>query len=744
MNGRGPSPPITTNTDPGLLPLECAVMGLLRYFVWACVALAGAVAFGAIAFSRGEPVSAAWLILAAVATYAIAYRFYSRFIAARIFSLDPANVTPSERLNDGRDFVPTNRWVVFGHHFAAIAGPGPLIGPILAAQFGYLPGTIWILVGVVMAGAVQDFVILCASLRRDGRSLAKMARDYLGPLGATAGTLGILFIMIILIAVLGLVVVNALAESPWGLFTVAMTVPIALLMGVIMRGGGGRQVWIATGIGLVLLFAALAGGRWISVDPTLGPAFTLARLPLAWLVIGYGLAASILPVWLLLAPRDYLSTFIKIGTIFLLAIGILAVRPDLQLPALTRFADGSGPIFGGRIFPFCFITIACGAISGFHALVASGTTPKLLRKETDARMIGYGAMLLESFVAIMAMVAAASLPPGQYFAINTNKSIEWISEQGFPVTAAEMQAVAERVGEKTVQARTGGAPCLAVGMAEIFRRFLGGERLAALWYHFALMFEALFILTTLDAGTRVGRYVLQDSCAHLVQSRPVRAVIDLGFGRFVTRILRGKTTADPGMLAARLSGSGWTVNTLTSLVFVGAWGYFVLGGVVDPNGGIRALWPLFGIANQLLAATALAIATTILIRTGRLRFAWVTAIPLGWLLSVTMTAGIEYIFHPDPRIGFLARADALAAGKLPSDVATRAIQVFNARLDALMAGIFLVLVGTVVISAVIEWGRILSGGRPLETENPSRPPGGGGNPRPFGDLPASVGSRCCC
>jgi carbon starvation protein len=687
-------------------------MRALRALLWTSIAGIGAVAFAAVAVLRQEPVSASSLVIAAVCTWTLAYRFYSRFIAAKVLALDDSNLTPAVRHGDGRDFVPTNRWVVFGHHFAAIAGPGPLIGPVLAAQFGYLPGTIWILAGVVLGGAVQDFVILVASLRRDGRSLAKLARDYLGPVGAFAGTLGILLIMVILIAVLGLVVVNALAESPWGAFTVGMTIPIAMVMGVIMRGGHGREVRVATAVGVVLLGLALVGGHWVSAHPQLGPAFTLARLPLALLVIAYGLSASILPVWLLLAPRDYLSTFVKLGTVALLGIGILAVRPDLRLPALTRYADGEGPIFGGGIFPFCFITIACGAISGFHALIASGTTPKLLKRETDARMIGYGAMLLESFVAIMAMVAASSLPPGQYFAINTSRQLEWISEQGFPVTAEEMAALADRMGEKTVQGRTGGAPCLAVGMAEIFHRFLGGPGVAALWYHFALMFEALFILTTLDAGTRVGRYLLQDALQRRV----------------------------PG-----LAGSGWGANVVTSTAFVGAWGYFLVAGVIDPNGGIRALWPLFGIANQLLAGTALVIATTILVRTGRARFAWVTGLPLAFLLAVTMTAGTQYVFHPNPRIGFLSRANALERGLIPTEAATRAIQVVNARLDAALALLFLVLVALVTTSAARQWWLTFKGARPIEPDPPPPFRGSAGSGRStFGDLSACpTRARCC-
>jgi len=666
------------------------------------VALAGAGCLAVLATSRGEPVSAAYLVVAAVCIFSIGYRFYSKYIGTRVLALNDARATPAVRRNDGQDFIPTNRWVTFGHHFAAIAGPGPLVGPILAAQFGYLPGTLWILIGVVLGGAVQDFVILASSLRRDGRSLARMAHDVLGRSGAVAGTTGILLIMIILIAVLGLVVVNALAESPWGVFTVAATIPIAFLMGGIMRGGGGRSVVVATGIGVALLCAALLGGHAVSAHPTLGRAFTLGKLPLAWAIIAYGLAASVLPVWLLLAPRDYLSTFVKLGTVLLLAVGILAVRPDLQMPGLTRFADGTGPIFGGKIFPFCFITIACGAISGFHALVASGTTPKLLTRETDARMVGYGSMLLESFVAVMAMVAAASLPPGQYFAINSTKPLEWIAAQGFPVSAAEMETLARQMGEATVVGRVGGAPCLAVGMARIFRDFAGGEALTALWYHFALMFEALFILTTLDAGTRVGRYLLQDA---------------------------------GGRIFPFLARPGWAANVVTSVLFVAAWGYFLLAGVSDPEGGVRALWPLFGIANQLLAATALIVATTILFRTGRRKFAWVTLVPLAFLLTVTMTAGIQKVFHPDPRIGFLAQAAAATTPRV----------ALHARIDAVFAALFVGLVLTVLVSAIRQWLRILRGTQPEEPDGLGGSAGGGPQGRgSFGEVPAVGGRHRCC
>ena len=669
-----------------------------RRLLWIAIALAGAASFGAVAFARGEPVTAGHLLVAAVCTHLIGYRFYSKFIAARVLVLDDRRTMPAVRSADGRDFVPTNRWVVFGHHFAAIAGPGPLLGPTLAAQFGYLPGTIWILAGALLGGAVQDFVILASSLRRDGRSLARMTRDALGPWGAAAGTVGILLIMLILIAVLALVVVNLLAESPWGLFTCAATIPIAMLMGGIMRGAGGSRVALATAIGVAALGMALVSGHAVAADASWGPAFTLGRMPLAWVVIAYGLAASILPMWLLLTPRDYLSTFVKLGTIALLAVGIAWVRPELKLPAVTAFAAGTGPLFGGKVFPFCFINIACGAISGFHALVASGTTPRLLTRETDARMVGYGSMLLESLVAIMAMIAAASLPPGQFFAINSKMTPEWITAHGFPVTAVEMESLASHVGEATLSGRTGGSSSLAVGMASIFRGVFGGDRAAALWYHFAVMFEVLFILTTLDAGTRVGRYLLQDALAR----------------------------ASP-----RLAGSSWAANVVTSASFVAAWGYFLCAGVADPHGGIRALWPLFGLSNQLLAATALAVATTLLVRTGRGRYAWVTGAPLGFLLTVTMTAGIELIASPDPSLGFLAKASA--AG-------TSAVEAVNARLDAGVAALFLTLVATVVLSAARQWWRVATGRLPVE---PERPPEGGGGPV-LGEVPSVGGRTRCC
>ncbi len=664
---------------------------MLRALFWTAVALAGAYAVAVLAFLRGETVNAVWFVVAAVAVYAIAYRFYGAFLAAKVFALDPARTTPAERINDGRDFVPTNRWIVFGHHFAAIAGPGPLIGPTLAAQFGYLPGTLWILVGVVLGGAVQDFCILCGSLRRDGRSLGQMAKEEIGPLGGFAALVGVFLIMVILIAVLALVVVNALRQSPWGTATVAATIPIAMVMGWYMKAVRPHDVLGATLIGLALLVVALLGGRWVDQHPTLAPLFTLTGPALAWSIIVYGFAASVLPVWLLLAPRDYLSTFVKLGTMGALALGIVVMRPEIHLPAVTRFVDGTGPIFAGKVFPFCFITIACGAISGFHSLISSGTTPKLLREETDAPMIAYGGMLLESFVAIMAMIAAAALQPGVYFAINSPAGVvgadpavatATISSWGFPVTADTMAQLASAIGERSLFARTGGAPSLAVGMASIFAKTLGGTALA-LWYHFAIMFEALFILTTLDAGTRVGRFMLQDLL---------------------------------GQLWAPLGRTSWYPSVLlTSTLVVGSWGYFLYQGVVDPLGGINILWPLFGISNQLLAAIALTVATSVIIRGGRARYAWTTLLPLVWLLAVTMTAGWQKIFAADPAIGFLAQADKLAAGLAAGGVAAERavelrIQIFNLRLDAAVAALFMALVVLIVTEALRAWYRAL--GRP--------------------------------
>jgi carbon starvation protein len=668
-------------------------MGGLRTLLWIAVSLLGAWALGLIAFSRGESLSSGWFLVAAICIYALGYRFYSRFLALRVFGLDAARATPATRLADGKDFVPTNRWVVFGHHFAAIAGPGPLVGPILAAQFGYLPGTLYIVIGVVLGGAVQDFTILVGSLRRDGKSLGQMVREEIGPVGGAAALVGVLAIMIILIGVLGLVVVNAMFGSPWATSTVGATIPIALLMGLYMTHIRPGRVLEATLIGLALVVLAVYGGRAIDENEALRVYFDLDKKTLALSIIGYGFIASVLPVWLLLAPRDYLSAFIKIGTVALLAAGLLIVHPPVQLPAITRFIDGSGPVFAGKLFPFCFITIACGAISGFHALISSGTTPKLLASEPDARMIGYGAMLMESFVAIMALLSAAVMEPGVYFAINSpaaligttvNDAAAVISGWGFPLDPVHLEQLTREIGEHSLLSRTGGAPSLAVGMAEIFSQALGGPAVKALWYHFAIMFEALFILTTLDAGTRVGRFMVQD--------------------------LLGNLYAPLGRTSSLFS------NVLASAIIVAGWGYFLYQGVVDPLGGINTLWPLFGIANQLLAATALALATTIVLKTAaRPIYAMAPALPLAWLLAVTMTAGVAKIWDPDRRIGFLAQADhlarQLAAGGIGADQLTQTqVLIFNNRLDAAVTALFMVLVTVVVLDAARVWWRTLRGG----------------------------------
>ncbi|HME00251.1 MAG TPA: carbon starvation CstA family protein [Terriglobia bacterium] len=657
----------------------------LKNLIWILIAALGAVALGLIAFVRREPVNAVWLVTAAACLYAIGYRFYSRFIALRVLQLDDQRATPAERLDDGRDFVPTNKWVVFGHHFAAIAGPGPLVGPILAAQFGYLPGTIWIVIGGLLGGCVQDFVTLFCSIRRDGKSLGQMAKEEISEVGGWTALFAVLFIMVILIAVVALVIVNALKASPWGFFTIAMTIPIALFLGIYLRRLRPGRVREASVLGFLMVLTAVIGGKYVAESPALAHYFTYGGVALAWMIIVYGFAASVLPVWLLLAPRDYLSTFVKLGTILLLALGILLAHPPMLLPALTRFTDGTGPIFAGKVFPFCFITIACGAISGFHSLIASGTTPKLIRKETQARLIGYGSMMMESFVGVMAMVAATVLQPGVYFAINSpagivgataDKAVATISGWGFPVSAAAMSELASRVGEITLFNRTGGAPSLAVGMAHIFGSTLGMAGLEAIWYHFAIMFEALFILTVLDAGTRVGRFMLQDLLGHFW--KPL-----------------GRTSWYPGVVA-------------TSAIICAAWGYFLLQGVVDPLGGINSLWPLFGISNQLLAAIALCVCTTILIKMGKTRYAWVTLAPLAWLVAVTMTASVQKIWHPDPRLGFLAQASELsarlAAGAIPAAkvVETRRL-IFNLHLDAAVTAVFAVLVLVILIESGRNW-----------------------------------------
>ena len=652
----------------------------MKSLFWIAVALLGALALATIALDRGEHINALWLVTAAVCAYAVGYRFYSKFIAAKVLALDAQRATPAERLENGRDFVPTNKWVVFGHHFAAIAGPGPLVGPVLAAQFGYLPGTLWILVGAVFGGCVQDFVILLFSVRRDGKSLTEMAKEEIGRVGGLIAYGSVISILVILLAVCALIVVNALKQSPWGVFTIAMTIPIALLMGVYLRRVRPGRVLEASVLGFVLVLAAIWGGQWASETPALAKYFTLTAPGLAIAIIVYGFAASALPVWLLLAPRDYLSTFVKLGTIGLLALGIVAMHPTLHMPPLTRFIDGSGPVFAGKLFPFAFITIACGAISGFHSLISSGTTPKLIRRETEIRMVGYSAMLAESMVAIMASVAACVLEPGTYFAINSPAGIagqspeaaaHTISGWGFPVTAAGMQALARSVGEQTLFNRTGGAPAFAVGMAHIFSSSLGGQALMALWYHFALMFEALFILTVLDAGTRVGRFMIQDALGHL--SEPL-----------------GRTSWYPSILT-------------TSGLIVAAWGYFLWQGVRDPLGGINSLWPLFGIANQLLAAVALCVATTIIIKMHRAKYALVTLMPLAWLVTVTFTASWHKVFDPDPRIGFLAQARQLVT------VGGNARLIFNNRLDAAVTGVLIVMVTLILLESARQWLGVLSG-----------------------------------
>lgn len=649
----------------------------MKRIFWLAVAAAGAFALGGLALHRGESINALWIIVAAVCIYAIGFRFYSAWVAAKVLSIDPTRATPAEQLDNGRDFVPTHRWIVFGHHFAAIAGPGPLIGPTLAAQFGYLPGTLWILVGAVLGGCVQDMTILLLSIRRNGRSLGQMARDELGPVGGVAALTGTFAIMVILIAVLGLVIVNAMKHSPWATATVFATIPIAILVGLYLRNWRPGRVIEGSLIGVSLLLLAVVGGGWINGQSAIRGWFDLEGLTLAWFVIGYGLCAAILPVWLLLAPRDYLSAFLKLGTILLLAVAIVFAQPDIRMPAITQFIDGSGPVFGGKVFPFVFITIACGAVSGFHALVASGTTPKLIGSESDVRLIGYGSMALESFVAIMAMIAATLLDPGVYFAINTaagvvgatpEAAVATITSWGFPVTVEQMHTLAREMGESTLFARTGGAPSLAVGMASIFASSFG-EHLLAIWYHFAIMFEAVFILTTLDAGTRVGRFMLQDMLGNVWQP----------FGR---------TSWYPSVLVA-------------STLVVAAWGYFLYIGVIDPNGGVHILWPLFGIANQMLAAIALSVATGIIVKQGKARYAWVTLTPLAWLAIVTTTAAVQKIVSDDPRIGFFAAARdlaaKLAAGVLPPERAAVAPQlIFNQQLDAWLTAFFLVVVWVVI------------------------------------------------
>ncbi|MYM41124.1 carbon starvation CstA family protein [Duganella qianjiadongensis] len=669
---------------------------------WAALALCGAAALGVVALKRGESISAIWIVIAAVCVYLIAYRFYSLYIADKVLGLDARRLTPAQRLNDGLDHVPTNKYVLFGHHFAAIAGAGPLVGPVLAAQMGYLPGMLWILAGVVFAGAVQDFIVLFISTRRDGRSLGDLIKSELGQVPGLIALLGTFMIMVIILAVLALIVVKALAGSPWGSFTVMATIPIALFMGVYTRYIRVGRIGEVSVIGFVLLIAAIFGGQIVQENPALAPMFTYTGTELTWMLIGYGFVASVLPVWLLLAPRDYLSTFLKIGTIVGLAIGIIIVAPYLKMPAMTKFIDGTGPVWAGSLFPFLFITIACGAVSGFHALISSGTTPKMIENETHARFIGYGAMLMESFVAIMALVAASTIEPGVYFAMNSpaaligttvDSAAAAITQWGFYVTPEMLAQTAKDVGEHTIISRAGGAPTLAVGMAHILSNVIGGQTMMAFWYHFAILFEALFILTAVDAGTRAGRFMLQDL-----------------LGAFVPAM---KQTEN---VVANLTATG---------LCVAAWGYFLYQGVVDPLGGINTLWPLFGIANQMLAAIALILGTCVLFKMKRARYAWVTMVPTVWLLMCTLTAGIQKIFAANPKVGFLAHAAkyqaAYAEGKLLAPAKSMAQMqqvIFNDYLDASLAGFFVIVVLSILVFGIRTVLKAQAASGPTAQESP--------------------------
>ena len=678
-----------TVLQPALKAPEKSRMSPRSILLWAVVALLGAVAWGVLALARGEKISAVWLVVAALGSYAIAYRFYSRFIVRRVLKPDDRRATPAERLEDGVDFHPTDKRVLLGHHFAAIAGAGPLVGPVLAAQMGYLPGTLWIVAGVIFAGAVQDMVVLFLSMRRDGKSLGQMARDEIGRAGGAAALVAVFAIMIILLGVLALVVVNALAHSPWGTFSVAMTIPIALFMGFWMHRIRPGRVVETSFIGVALLLLAIAGGSWVQ-NSSLASTFTLSPTTLVFCLVGYGFVASVLPVWMLLAPRDYLSTFMKIGTIALLAVGVVVAAPVLRADAVSDFAtSGAGPVFAGSLFPFLFITIACGALSGFHALVSSGTTPKLIEKESQVRLIGYGAMLMESFVAIMALIAAATLEPGLYYAMNgpagllgttAESAAHAVAGLGFTITPDQLTQAAKAVEEQSLIARSGGAPTLAVGMSEIFSGVFGGTAMKAFWYHFAIMFEALFILTTVDAGTRVGRFMLQDMLGNVW--KPV-----------------GRVNWKPGI---------W----LCSALVVAAWGYFLYTGATDPLGGINQLFPLFGIANQLLAAIALAVCTTVLVKSGKLRWAWVTGIPLAWVVAITFTAGWQKIFSDDPRVGFFAQrakyADGIDAGQVLAPAKTlddMHTVVTNSTVDGVLIALFLLLVAVVLVNAAVVCAR---------------------------------------
>jgi carbon starvation protein len=656
----------------------------LRHLPWAVLAVVGACALGVVALRRGEAINALWIVVAAVALYLVAYRYYSLFIATKVMQLDPNRATPALLNNDGLDYVPTNKHILFGHHFAAIAGAGPLVGPVLAAQMGYLPGTLWLIAGVVLAGAVQDFMVLFISTRRNGRSLGELVREEMGQVPGTIALFGAFLIMIIILAVLSLIVVKALAESPWGMFTVMATIPIAVFMGVYMRYIRPGRIGEISVIGVVLLLASIWLGGRVAADPVWGPAFTFTGVQITWMLIGYGFVAAVLPVWLILAPRDYLSTFLKIGTIVGLAIGILITMPELKMPALTQFTDGTGPVWKGTLFPFLFITIACGAVSGFHALISSGTTPKLLANESHARYIGYGGMLMESFVAIMAMVAASVIEPGVYFAMNSPAAVAGadvqtvaatVSSWGFLITPEQLEAVARDIGEHSILARAGGAPTLAVGIAQILHQVLPGENTMAFWYHFAILFEALFILTAVDAGTRAGRFMLQDL-----------------LGNFVPALKKTES---------------WGANVIATAGCVALWGWLLYQGVIDPLGGINTLWPLFGISNQMLAGIALMLGSVVLIKMKRQRYVWVTLLPATWLLICTTTAGLIKLLDPNPAVGFLALAkkynDAQAAGQIlaPAKDATQMSHViFNAYTNATLTVLFLCVVLSVLFYAL--------------------------------------------
>ncbi|HKX53008.1 MAG TPA: carbon starvation CstA family protein [Nitrosospira sp.] len=669
---------------------------------WFAFVATGTFAFAVVALNRGEPVGALWIVVATVCVFTIGYRFYSKFIASKILQLDPTRMTPAYKHNDGLDYVPTNRYVLFGHHFAAIAGAGPLVGPILAAQMGYLPSMLWLLAGVVLAGAVQDFIVLFISTRRDGRSLGDLIKSEMGQMPGMIALFGTFFIMLVLLAVLALIVVKALAESPWGTFTVAATIPIALFMGVYARYIRPGSIGEVSLIGFVLLMLSIVGGQYVQEIPSLAALFTLTGEQLTWLLIGYGFIASVMPVWLLLAPRDYLSTFLKIGTVVSLAIGVLIISPELKMPALTQFVDGSGPVWSGSLFPFLFITVACGAISGFHSLISSGTTPKMIRNERDARFIGYGAMLMESFVAIMALVAASTIEPGVYFAMNSPAAIigttaesaaHAISQWGFYVTPEMITQTARDVGEHTVISRTGGAPTLAVGMAQILSEVLGGQAMMAFWYHFAILFEALFILTAVDAGTRAGRFMLQDL-----------------LGSFIPFMKRTDSIA---------------ANLIATSVCVAGWGYFLYQGVVDPLGGINTLWPLFGISNQMLAGIALILCSCVLFKMKQDRFAWVTILPAAWVLVCTLTAAWQKIFDANPRIGFLAHAnkykEAVAEGTVlaPAKSIGQMQQViFNDYINASLAALFMLVLISMLAFGIRTILRARALGNPSAREAP--------------------------